>query len=459
MELTGKRVYVENLGCAKNQVDAEVMLHALVQAGCIVSDSAVDADVVLVNTCGFIEPARKESIDTFFTLRNQYPQARIVMTGCLAQRYGKELDTQLVEADGLFGNRNLRMIVPFVQELFEGARVVRFPAYPAIHDEDDTRGRLFNYAGSAYLKISEGCDHRCRYCAIPLIRGPLRSRPRAAILAEARRLIGSGIRELNLIAQDLAAYGTDLGDHRSLFTGLLADLAALEGDFRLRMLYIHPDAFPEDLPALVAANPKIIPYFDIPFQHADPAVLRPMGRVGSKESYLALLARIRGFLPNATFRSTLMLGFTGDSEQALEELKDFLVKAQLDWVGTFTYSREEDTPAYADRPTAQYRQIAKKANAWRKEIEALQEPISQKRLQRFVGTELDVLIEEQVEGEDLAIGRTAHQAPEVDGLTVVMGRNLVPGQVVRCGIIRANGIDFEAVPVSTSDRMHDGARR
>jgi ribosomal protein S12 methylthiotransferase len=458
MELKGTRVYVENLGCAKNQVDAEVMLHALVKAGCVAVETADDADVVLVNTCGFIEPARKESIDTFFALREQYPEAKVVLTGCLSQRYGKELDKELVEADGIFGNRDLRQIVPFVRRLLQSSRPVEFPTYPLINEEDDTRGALFNYPGSAYLKISEGCDHRCRYCAIPLIRGGLRSRPEEAILAEAARLVSSGVKELNLIAQDLAAYGTDLGDHSPRFLDLLASLAALEGDFRIRMLYIHPDAFPQDLPRIVAANPKIIPYFDIPFQHASPQVLKHMGRVGDKDSYLRLIASIREELPEATFRSTIMLGFTGEDESTVAELKEFLTKAQLDWVGTFLYSREEDTPAYKDRTAAEHRKVAKQAARWQKELEAVQEPIAKARLARFVGKELDVLIEELVEGEDLAIGRTINQAPEVDGLTVVMGRDLVPGQITRCGITRVNGIDLEAVPVA-SVKVREGLSR
>ena len=457
MDLKGTRIYVENLGCAKNQVDAEVMLHALVQAGCKAVANAEDADVVLVNTCGFIESARKESIDTFFALREQFPQAKMVMTGCLSQRYGTELDKELVEADGIFGNRDLRRIVPFIRRMLNKDRPVEFPAYPLVTEEDDTRNTLFNYPGSAYLKISEGCNHRCRYCAIPLIRGPLRSRPLDAVVAEATRLVASGVKELNLIAQDLAAYGTDFEDHTSRFIDLLVALVAIEGDFRIRMLYIHPDAFPAQLPRLVAQNPKIVPYFDIPFQHASPKVLRSMGRMGDKDSYLALLASIRKEIPDATFRSTLMLGFTGEDESTFEELKDFVSKARLDWVGTFVYSREEDTPAYKDSTATAHRKMAKQATRWQKELEVIQESIAKERLSRFVGKELDVLIEELVEGEDLAIGRTMHQAPEVDGLTVIMGRNLVPGEILRCGITRVNGIDLEALPVQPPKSRSKGA--
>lgn len=449
VDIGGKRIYVENLGCAKNQVDAEIMVNELVEAGCIAVENANDADVILVNTCGFIESARAESVETFFGLREQYPNAKVVMTGCLSQRYGKELEKELTEADGIFGNRDLSHITTLVRRIYAGERAIDLPAYPLITEESDKRGKLFNFPGSAYLKISEGCNHRCRYCAIPVIRGNLRSRPSDAIIEDAKRLIGSGIKELNLIAQDLAAYGTDQGDNTSKFLELLQALAALEGDFRLRMLYIHPDAFPAELPALVAATPKIIPYFDIPFQHAHPDVLRPMGRMGDRETYLELIASIRAVVPDATLRSTFMLGFTGETPETVMELQRFVKEAQLDWVGSFVYSREEDTPAYKDRTAAEHKTISKRAAKWQKELEAIQEPITAQRLQRFVGTVQDVLIEELVEGEDLAIGRTPHQAPEVDGLTVVMGRSLVPGEIVRCGISRVNGIDLEAIPVGS----------
>lgn len=447
-DITDKRVYLENLGCAKNQVDAEVMIHQLVQEGYTLVDNADLADLILVNTCGFIESAREESINTFFSLRSDYPEAKVVMTGCLAQRYGQQLLVELPEADGIFGNRDLRQITPFVRRLYSGERIIDLPAYPPITEESNLRGTLFNFPGSAYLKISEGCNHRCRYCAIPLIRGPLRSRPLDDILEEAQRLIKTGIKELNLIAQDLAAYGTDSESKQPQFLNLLEALATLEGDFRIRMLYIHPDDFPAGLLPLVASHAKIIPYFDIPFQHAHPTVLRPMGRLGDRESYVRLVQSIRTAIPNATLRSTLMIGFTGESDETIAELKQFISEAQLDWVGFFIYSREEDTPAFTDRSAVEHKSIQKKAQKWQKELEAMQETITSKRLQRFVGTTQEVLIEELVEGEDLAIGRTVHQAPEVDGLTVIIGRNLIPGSVIHCGITRVNGIDLEAIPVN-----------
>ncbi|MGI6433756.1 MAG: 30S ribosomal protein S12 methylthiotransferase RimO [Sphaerochaetaceae bacterium] len=445
-EIRGKHLYIENLGCAKNQVDAEIMLNELVGSGFVATEEASEADLILINTCGFIESARQESIQTFFTLKRENPQAKVVLTGCLSQRYAKELENELVEADGIFGNRDLRQITALATEVLRGNRVALSPQYPLIEKEISSRSQLFNYPGSAYVKISEGCNHRCRYCAIPLIRGSLRSRPLQTIVQEVHSLVNNNTKEINLIAQDLASYGTDTGQSR--FMELLEHLVAIEGDFRLRLLYIHPDAFPLELIDFIKANAKVIPYFDLPFQHAHADVLRPMGRKGDKESYLALIKKIREALPQATIRSTIMLGFTGETEQTFAHLLEFLTEAHLDWVGSFVYSLEEGTPAYKDKTKSQYKAMVKKATAWQKELEKVQQEITVKRLQRLVGTQQQVLLEELVEGEDLAIGRTEQQAPEVDGLTVVLGRNLVPGTVIRCGIRRVNGIDLEAVPIT-----------
>ena len=445
MNLAGKRIYVENLGCAKNQVDAEVMLHELSSLGCKTVFEANEADIILVNTCGFIESARKESIDTFFQLRNRYPDKKVVMTGCLSQRYAVDIADDLQEADGMYGNRDLRQIGAFLEQVIQGSRPVITPPYPAIDRENDTRDVLLGFPGSAYLKISEGCNHRCRYCAIPLIRGPLRSRPMDAVVQEAKRLIGAGTKEINLIAQDLASYGTDWDQKSSRFIELLSKLVAIEGDYYIRMLYIHPDSFPTELPAFVANNPKIIPYFDIPFQHAAESVLKPMGRTGNYERYLALIDAIRKELPDATIRSTFMLGFTGDSPQAFNELKQFVKAAELDWVGTFLYSREEGTPAFDDLKLRQYQAAIRQARKDQKELLEIQESITKQRLQRFIGRIEPVLIEEPIDEEDLAIGRIMHQAPEVDGSTVVMGRNLKAGTLVFCAVRAVNGFDLDAV--------------
>jgi len=446
-----KKLYLENLGCSKNQVDAETMLKILAEDDYIRTDDPTEADILLVNTCGFIESARAQSIESFFSLHQANPEAKILFTGCMAERYADELSVELAEASAIFGNRDLSKIREVVDRVEKGERVVETYAYPPVQQEAYERNELLNFPGSAYLKISEGCNHRCAYCAIPLIRGDLRSRPMDMILKDAKSLIGKGIRELNLIAQDLAAYGTDTGDGSSRFMDLLSLLVALEGDFRLRLLYIHPDAFPAELPRFIVDNPKVLPYFDIPFQHASTPILRSMGRTGTKESHLSLIRSIRATVPGAVVRSTILLGYPGEDEDAFAELLDFIEKAQLDWVGSFLYSREVGTKAYDLRNQKEHAKAHKAAAGFQKKLEKLQQGISEARLQQFVGKEYDVLIEEKIEQEDLAIGRIYSQAPEVDGLTVVMGHNLVAGSVVKCGIRAVKGIDLEAVVVERTD--------
>lgn len=447
-----KNVYIENLGCAKNQVDAEVMLeHLLAEGDYSYCEDPQEADLILVNTCGFIESARKESLEAIFSLREACPDAKILMTGCLAQRYATELVEELPEADGFFGNRDLSQITRTVEALLEGARPKLTPEYPELEDgEYQRRSKLLSYPGSVYVKISEGCNHRCRYCAIPLIRGSLISRGMDEVLQEIRQLVALGIVEIDLIAQDLAAFGTDRGEPE--FLSLLTAIDQIEGDFRVRLLYIHPDSFPDGLIDIVKRSGKILPYFDIPFQHAAVPVLRKMGRVGTAESYLALIERIREELPEAVIRSTFLLGFTEENEETLEELYEFVQKAQLDWAGSFIYSLEEGTPAYRDRSSKEHKAALSLAKKFQPRLQELQQQITEDRLQRYVGRTLDVLLEERIEGEDLFIGRTFAQAPEVDGLTVVLSETGEVGTRIRCRITRVIGVDLEAIPVSMEGR-------
>ena len=449
--IQNRYLYIENLGCAKNQVDAEVMAASLSHDGWTLTDDVDQANLIIVNTCGFIESAREESINTFFELRNAHPKAKVVLSGCLAQRYGDELSEQLPEANGIFGNRDLSRITEFVETIVARKRRPKktdmlVPEYPDPDADIYERGTLFNFPGSAYLKISEGCNHRCGFCAIPIIRGALRSRPYDKILTEARELVGRGIKEINLIAQDLAAYGTDW-DGRSHFLDLLKDITAIEGDFKVRMLYIHPDAFPFELLDMIKQNDKIMPYFDIPIQHASAHLLRNMKRAGDQDVYTSLVSRIRAALPECVIRTTIMLGFPGETEEDFENVYSFVERNRFNWMGSFVYSREEGTFAYGLTDEKTHKQLTKEANKRQKKLQKLQERISSEILQGFVGKEYDVLIEELIEGEDLAIGRFWGQAPEVDGLTVVMGRDMVPGQVYRCGITKVNGIDLEAVRI------------
>ena len=438
-----KKIYIESLGCAKNQVDSEVLLTIAKEKGYVRVTEAKDADLIFVNTCGFIESAKEESINTFFALKGAYPDAKIVLGGCLAQRYAEELE--LEEADAIFGNRDLSAFSDVLDSLDKGDdQIVLKPEYPDPDREKDEREEYLSMPRSCYLKISEGCDHRCSYCAIPIIRGGLRSRSEDIIIDEAKELIRKGFFEINLIAQDLGAYGTDF-DGKSHFCDLLTKLASLEGDFRLRLLYIHPDTFPEELISIVKNSEKIIPYFDIPFQHSSERVLRKMRRFGNTGKYLALINRIRSEIPEAVIRTTLMLGFPGEEREDFDELLSFVRQARFDWMGSFLYSREEDTPAFDMRDEKAHEKAVKRAARWKNELEELQSAITEERLQGFVGKKYTALVEENIQGEDLSIARIYSQAPEVDGLTVIMGEGIAPGDVVEVGIRAVRGVDLEAV--------------
>ena len=433
---TPRTFWIDLHGCAKNQVDAEEIRARLEAEGWTAREGPEGAGILVVNTCGFIESAKKESLDAILSLKARYPESKILMAGCLAQRYSQDLAADLPEADGIFGNGDLARIAEAAEDLRGGGRPVLVPdAAPLVRPP---RSTLFSYPRSAYLKISEGCSNRCSYCAIPLIRGESRSRAVEDVAEEARDLVSRGIFELNLIGQDLGAYGMDsLG--RPALPELLEELRRIDADFRIRMLYIHPDHFPDPILDLCARDPRILPYFDLPFQHASAPILRAMNRRGDAETYLRLIGRIRDRLPEAVLRSTFLVGFPGETDKDFEALRDFQDRARLTWLGAFEYSREEGTPAAGMNG----RVPRKTASERRRRVEEAQRPITEEALRGFVGRELEVLVEEPVEGEELSLGRSYAQAPEVDGL-VVLNARLESGLVVRARVIAVNGVDVEA---------------
>ncbi len=440
---TNKRsFYLENLGCSKNQVDAEIMITRLIGSGWTYTESADDADCIIVNTCGFIEPAKKESIETALSFREFYPDKKIIMAGCFAQRYGEDLLDQLPEINGVFGNRNLSMVDKALSSVFRDNRTAVLPAGGSEYPE---RAKLLSFPGSVNVKISEGCNHRCSYCAIPIIRGNLRSRTIREIVAEIKYLISKDIFEINLIAQDLGAFGTDRGKRE--FTDLLLKISELPGNFWVRLLYIYPDDFPFGILDIIEKDKRFLPYFDLPFQHASENVLVRMGRRGNRDKYLKLIAAIRERLPDAVIRSTFMVGFPSEGRKERNSLLSFLKEATLDWAGFFVYSREEDTRAYKMRRALSHKLAVMTAEKFKPRLEEVQEEISRQRMSRFVGLDLDILIEENVLNEPFSFGRGYPQAPEVDGSTIVLSENLTPGRVVRCRIIKQNGIDLEARPI------------
>jgi ribosomal protein S12 methylthiotransferase len=441
-ENINKTFYVENLGCSKNQVDAEVMITILQRNGWNHSLDSKKAELIIVNTCGFIEAAKTESIDTAITFRNIYPDKKILLAGCFAQRYGSELLDKMPEIDGVFGNHNLEIIPKVAENVFLGDRSAVLPLEGSSRPE---RKSLLSFPGSAYVKISEGCNHRCSYCAIPIIRGNLRSRTIDDILQEIKGLLANGIIEINLIAQDLAALGTERKE--IIFIDLLKEISKLDGIFWIRLLYIHPDFFPLELLDLVLKDKRILPYFDIPFQHAAEAVLKKMGRIGNSKKYLDLVETIRNKIPESVIRSTFMVGFPGETSKDRKELFEFQKKARLDWVGTFIYSREEDTRAYSMRGPLVHKFVQPLASKFKRNLELRQTLISEKQMDKFVGMEMSVLIEEKIESESMALGRAYIHAAEVDGSVVVLSDKAVPGNLMVCRITGRNGIDLEAVPL------------
>jgi ribosomal protein S12 methylthiotransferase len=451
------RYFIDPFGCVKNQVDAETMMAFLNRAGWTAAEDAAAADLIIVNSCGFIENAKQESINAVLGWRRFYPEKKILLAGCLAQRYAAELSGELKEADVLFGNTALSGIAGAAAKA-AGNRAAAGPEKAVtaqVPDAGIAAGKrpLLSLPGSAYVKISEGCDNRCSFCAIPLIRGGLRSRAIPDVLEECKTLLDRGIKELCVIGQDIGSYGRDLPPFpvpcsRQIPSAvnptlpiLLEELSKLKGAFWVRLLYIHPDHFPFPILDIMEKDKRFLPYFDIPFQHGSEKILRLMNRKGSAETYLALIRAIRSRLPDAAIRSTFMTGFPGETEEDFGALLDFQKKARLDWMGCFAYSREEDTPAYSMK-----RRVAKKTAAERKRIiEELQTPISETQMDRFVKKEFDVLVEEKVEGEDgLYLGRLPCQAPDVDGAAVISGpRELEPGTLVPCRVFARAGFDLE----------------
>jgi ribosomal protein S12 methylthiotransferase len=426
--------FIESLGCAKNQVDSEYLIADMEARGLRWVANPEEAQIIIVNTCGFITSAKDQSIRTSLSLKDRFPEKKVIMLGCLVQRYGPELEREMGEIDGFVGLNDPEGLWRLLSS-GDGGRAASIETDgPRLQ----SRRRFLSFPGSAYVKVAEGCSNHCSYCAIPLIRGELVSRPAWEIMEEIEELLRRGVVEIVLIAQDLASYGQDRGGRE--LVALVKSIIRLEQQFWLRLLYLHPDHFPLELLDVVADDPRVLPYFDIPFQHASREVLAKMGRSGSAQTYAKLVRDIRGRIPEAAIRSTFLVGFPGESEDDLEELLSFQRDCALDWVGVFTYSREEGTPAY--KLAGRVKKTV--AEARRRAVEQAQIGISERRLDRQVGRTLDVLVEEGFEGERLYLGRAYLHAPEVDGLVVVKAGSLEPGRIYPMRIEGRAGIDLEA---------------
>ncbi len=446
--------YIDLHGCAKNQVDAELITRRLQDKGWHLVTDAEYADLIVVNTCGFIESAKKESLDAVLSARENYPKAKILMAGCLSERYADVFETDLPEVDGIFGNGDLSKIDALVDKISDGNRPVE--TYEQKGVCDGKRTNLFDFPRVSYIKITEGCDNYCSFCAIPLIRGRLRSRSIESIVNEIKELHEKGFFEFNLLGQDIAAYGSEnftkaqqksfdwseIG--KSPLAELLEKISALQGDFWVRLLYIHPDHFPRDILPIIKNDSRFLHYFDMPFQSGDDQIITAMNRLGSKDIYEKLVNDVRAALPDAAIRTTFLCGFPGETDEAASNTEYFLKTIRPDWSGCFSYSREEGTASYDMKK----RVSAKAAKTRVETLQSAQSIITEEKLQAHVGKTYDVIIEELIDGEAVALGRAWFQAPEVDGACVVRYDEdfddvdkIQPGSIVKVQITGVRGVD------------------
>ncbi len=412
------KVSILSLGCARNLIDSEVMLGILKGAGFHIVDGIEGTDVAIVNTCSFIEDAKRESIDAILDiieLKNKRKVKNILVTGCLPQRYKDELQGELKEIDGSIGVNGFERLPQIINALIKGERPVDItPAPKYLYDDRTPRIRL-TPKHYAYVKISEGCSHKCSFCVIPQLRGPHRSRHIDSVLREAANLIKSGVKEINLIGQDTTLYGMDLYKRLAL-AELLKELVRIKGINWIRLLYAHPANFTDELIEIIKDEPAICKYVDLPIQHINDKILKMMRRGTSKKMILSLLEKLRAEIPNLVIRTSIIVGFPGETEAEFKELVEFIKDAKFERLGAFIYSQEEGSPAY-DFPN----QISdeEKQARW-DEIMKIQQEISQENNRRLMGRELDVIIEEKDDSDpNLYLGRSYMDAPEVDGIVYV----------------------------------------
>ena len=400
-----------SLGCAKNQVDCERMMYRVQEAGHTVKADIVGSDVVVINTCGFIDSAKAEAIDFILqtaALKAEGLVGKILVTGCLSQRYQDEIMAEMPEVDGVLGTGSYTEVVPAIERLLEGESVVDFGSIDA--PEQETGRILTTPEHYAYLKIAEGCDNRCSYCIIPYLRGKFRSRTMDDVLYEARLLAASGVKEIIVVAQDTSRYGIDLPGNQRLLPELLRQLCAIEGFHWVRVHYLYPDEIDEELMDVIASEPKIVKYLDIPIQHCNSKILDLMNRRGNGEYLRQLFAKLREKIPGLVLRTSVITGLPGEGEEEFAELCRFLKDMKLERVGAFPFSPEEGTPAaemeFVDNEIAQQRAQM---------VESIQSRIMDEYNEAIIGQTLEVLVDGYDEEFEQYFGRTFADSPEIDG--------------------------------------------
>lgn len=430
-----------SLGCSKNLVDSEHYLGILSRRkGMELTSEIPEADIVIVNTCGFIGDAKEESIQTILEV-SEFKETgnlkKIIVAGCLAQKYSEEILKELPEVDAVIGTGDVDKIEKVVDEILAGKKAVETKNMTFLANANTDRV-LTTAPHTAYLKISEGCNRACTYCIIPQMRGRLRSRSIEDIVEEAKRLVASGVREINLLAQETTEYGIDLYGDKKL-AALMKELCKIEGLKWLRTYYMHPEYVTDELIEVMKSEDKICKYFDVPIQHVSDNILRNMARAKNGEQVKSVLNRIRKAIPDATIRTTLIVGFPGETEENFQELKEYVKEFEFDYAGVFKYSREEDTVAY-NLPDQVPEEIKDRRYA---ELVNLQSEIAERKNRRFLGQEIEVMIDGvSSESEYLLEGRTRGQALEIDGKVLTTDGTARPGEIVKVKVEQNFEYDF-----------------
>lgn len=430
-----------SLGCSKNLVDSEHYLGILSQRKKMELTSEVeDADIVIVNTCGFIGDAKKESIETILEvgeLKTEGKLKKLIVAGCLAQKYSEELLEEIPEIDAVIGTGDIDKIESLIDSIMEDKKVVETSNLTFLANADTERV-ITTASHTAYLKISEGCNRSCTYCIIPQMRGRLRSRKIEDIVEEAKKLVASGVREINLLAQETTEYGIDLYGEKAL-AKLMKELCKIEGLKWLRSYYMHPEYITDELIQVIKEEEKICKYFDVPIQHVSDNILRNMARAKSGEQVKSVLNRIRAAIPDAVIRTTLIVGFPGETEENFQELVDYVEEFKFDYAGVFKYSREEDTVAYrlpnqVDEDVKERRYV---------ELVNIQTQIAENKNKQMLGKVVDVMIDGvSTESEYLLEGRTRGQALEIDGKVLTTDGTAKPGEIVKVRLEQNFEYDF-----------------
>lgn len=434
-----EKVSVVTLGCEKNLVDSEIMSGLIHQRGYALVDKPEDATVVIVNTCGFIDAAKEESVNTILNLAELKETAKLkalIVSGCLTQRYKEELMKEMPEIDGIVGTGDFLKINDIIDEALGGRKPV-YVGNPVFTYEENHPRRLSTPRHTAYLKIAEGCDNACTFCSIPIMRGKFRSRSIESVVAEAKQLADQGVREISLIAQDSTNYGTDLYDGFKL-PELLNRVSEVPGIEWVRLHYAYPGFFTDELIDVFANNPKVCKYIDMPLQHSEDRILKRMRRPGRQRDVRELVARIRERVPDVAIRTSMIVGFPGETEEDFENLCAFVREMKFDRLGVFAYSREEDTPAH--RLPDHLPDEVKQHRAHT--LMEVQREVAQENSGKYVGRTIDVLVERYDGRSDVYIGRSQYDAPEVDGEVYITGCQAEIGEIRKVRITHAYEYDL-----------------